>query len=505
MTHAAAAALDTDLQNFVPKMAGRSVLVIGDLMLDRFIEGEVHRISPESPVPVLSARRKTAMLGGAGNVVSNLHGLGVQSHLVAVVGQDDDAAVIRGLLAEKGCAIANVIEAADRPSIVKTRFLAAGQHLLRLDEERIVPVSGDLEAKIIEVALAVMGRVDAVILSDYAKGVLTPLVLKAVIAAARQAGVPVLVDPKAKDYSVYRGADLIKPNKKELAEATGMVVDSDAAVVAAATHLIEKAGVKAIVATRAQHGMTVVKGDGAAPAHLQTTAREVFDVSGAGDTVIATLAAALGAGATLEQAARMANAAAGIVVGKSGTAPIVAAELLTALQHGPDSGRDDLLQAPLAAWDKAAAQVAEWRAQGLTVGFTNGCFDILHAGHVKYLNQARSRCDRLVVGLNADESVRRLKGENRPVNDAESRACVLGALASVDLVVVFGQNQDENDNPLQIIQKLSPNLLVKGADYTVDTVIGADYVISTGGTVWLAPLEEGKSTTATIRKMTGIA
>lgn len=504
MTVAADALHPAVLQDFVSKMAGRTILVIGDLMLDRFIEGDVHRISPESPVPVLSLKRKTAMLGGAGNVVANLHGLGVKTALVAIVGEDDEAQVIRTLLKEKDCDVSTVLGTADRPSIVKTRFLASGQHLLRLDEERVLAVSGALEEKIIAAAIKALDRADAVIVSDYAKGVLTPAILKAVIAAAKARKIPVLVDPKAKDYSVYHGADIIKPNRKELGEASGMAVHSDADVTAAAQVVMKKSGVGAIVATRAQQGLSIIKADGSAPSHLQTVAREVFDVSGAGDTVISTLAAALAAGATLEQAAIIANHAAGVVVGKSGTAPIARADLVQALQNGL-KGETPLgsLQAPFDSWDAAIEQVGRWKAQGLKVGFTNGCFDILHAGHVKYLNMARSRCDRLIVAVNADESVRRLKGPTRPVNDAESRACVLGALASVDLVVSFGAKPEEGDTPLLVIQALSPDLLVKGQDYTVDAVIGADYVLSQGGEVWLAPLEEGKSTTATIKKMSG--
>ena len=498
------------LRSFVTAMAGKRVLVVGDVMLDRFIEGEVLRISPESPVPVLSARRKTAMLGGAGNVVANLCGLGIRARLVAIVGEDEEAGAIRRLLQDQGCDIAALLGASDRPSIVKTRFLASGQHLLRLDEEKILPVSGALEAKIIEEALRALDEADAVILSDYAKGVLTPTVLGAVIEAAKARNLPVLVDPKAKDYGVYRGADIIKPNRKELAEASGMKVNEDEEVTKAARHLIEKAGIGAVLATRAQQGMSVIRADGTPPSHLKTTAREVFDVSGAGDTVISTLAAALVAGANLEQAAVLANHAAGIVVGKSGTAPITAEALSADLQNPaplatPGGEAAEPFQAALVPLDAAVEQVGRWKAQGLKVGFTNGCFDILHAGHVRYLNMARARCDRLVVAINADESVRRLKGPSRPVNDAESRGCVLGALASVDLVLAFGETPQEQDTPLEVIRALSPDLLVKGQDYTVETVVGADYVISQGGEVWLAPLEEGKSTTATLRKISGTA
>ncbi|MGZ9108993.1 MAG: D-glycero-beta-D-manno-heptose-7-phosphate kinase [Micavibrio sp.] len=486
-------------------MTGRVVLVIGDIMLDRFVYGEVHRISPESPVPVLTVKREAMMLGGAGNVVSNLCGLGVRAQLVTLVGNDPEAGMVRQMVAECGGDGSMVMGSEDRPTIVKTRFLASNQQLLRTDYERNAPVAGELEKKIIVLAEAAIEKAHAVILSDYGKGLLTAAVVQAAIRAAQKAGIPVLVDPKARDYAIYRGADIVTPNKKELAEAVGLPTGNDDEVIAAAQVLIQTSGIQAVVATRAQDGMTVLQG-GQNPVHLKTKAREVFDVSGAGDTVIATIAAALTAGASLYQAAALANFAAGVVVGKVGTAPVHKNELLEVLDNDDSTmSFDRTRQAPLADWDAAAAQIARWRARGLKVGFTNGCFDILHAGHVTYLNQARSRCDRLVVALNCDESVRRLKGENRPVNNEEARSRVLGALGSVDLVVLFGRNADEADTPLQIIRKLTPDLLVKGADYTVDTVVGADYVISTGGEVWLAPLEEGQSTTGTIRKMKGAA
>lgn len=501
------------LQPYVQKMADRTILVIGDIMLDRFVYGDVHRISPESPIPVLSVKRETTMLGGAGNVVSNLSGLGVRAQVVAIVGNDPEAGMIRKLVAERGGDGSAIISAEDRPTIVKTRFLASNQQLLRTDYERNAPVAEGLENKIITAAEAAAAKADAVIISDYGKGLLTKAVIQAVIRAAHKADIPVLVDPKAKDYAIYKGADIVTPNKKELSEAVGLPTENDAEVVAAAQALIRNSGIKSVVATRSQDGMTIMQG-AQNPVHLKTEALEVFDVSGAGDTVIATIAAALAAGANLYEAAAIANFAAGVVVGKVGTAPIRKDELMQALARGDKAivkdGHsavtfDRARQAPLASWDEAAEQVARWRARGLKVGFTNGCFDILHAGHVTYLNQARSRCDRLVVGLNCDESVRRLKGEDRPVNDEDARARVLGALGSVDLVVLFGQDQEEGDTPLQIIRKLTPDLLVKGADYTVDTVIGADYVISCGGEVWLAPLEEGQSTSGTIRKMKGAA
>lgn len=500
------------LQPHVQHMVGKAVLVVGDIMLDRFIYGDVHRISPESPIPVLSIKRETQMLGGSGNVLSNLTGLGVKTFVVGIVGNDAEGATIRTLMMERGCDTTTLLTAEDRPTTVKTRFLASNQQLLRTDYEQTTPVVEGLEQKIITLCEKLISGVQAVILSDYGKGVLTKPVIQGVIRAAHKAGVPVLVDPKAKDFAVYKGADIVTPNKKELAEAVDMPTGTDDEVIAAAQALIARSGIKAVVATRSQDGMTILKDN--IPIHLKTEALEVFDVSGAGDTVIATIAAGLAAGANLYEAAAIANFAAGIVVGKVGTAPIRREELITAIAHGDkamvkkgDSAIlfDRVRQAPVSTWDEAAEQVARWRARGLKVGFTNGAFDILHSGHIGYLNQARSRCDRLVVGLNCDDSIRRYKSKDRPLNDEDSRARVIGALGSVDLVVVFGRMPEEKDTPLDLIKKLGPDLLVKGADYSIDQVVGAEYVLSIGGEVWLAPLEEGKSTTATIKKMKGEA
>lgn len=494
----------------LPRLAGRRILVVGDVMLDCFVAGEVLRISPESPVPVLSVRKTTRMVGGAGNVVANLAGLGVVPCVIALLGRDDAAGVVSALLRDLGCDVSGLIETDDRPTTVKTRFVSTGHHMLRVDEEDAKPATPALESALTAHAVAMIAGMDAVILSDYGKGVLTPALLRAVIDAANAHNIPVLVDPKGRDYALYRGASVVTPNRRELGVATNMPTDSDDDIIAAGRAMLNQSGIAALVATRSEDGMSVLQRGSDDVVHLRANAREVFDVSGAGDTVIATVAAALAAGAVLGDAALLANYAAGVVVGKMGTAAIDRAELLTSLQNqsktataptAPDAAT------PWAAtpWDMAAAQVAQWKKLGLRVGFTNGCFDILHAGHVSYLQAARGRCDKLVVGLNCDESVRRLKGPTRPINDEESRIRVLGALACVDLVVLFGKNSSENDTPLEILQALTPNLLVKGADYTVATVVGADYVISQGGEVWLAPIEDGKSTTNTIHKMTGVS
>lgn len=471
-----------------------AVLVVGDIMLDRFVYGDVDRISPESPVPVLTVRREDAMAGGAGNVLANLRGLDVQAHVVAVTGADEPAQRLRAILAAMRIGAESLIAVPGRPTTVKTRFLAAHQQLLRTDDEKSGALPAAVEDDILSRALALLPRVQAVVLSDYGKGVLSESVIAGIIKAARKAGVTILVDPKKPDYRIYKGADIVTPNRKELAEAVnGMPTATDDEVVEAAQTLAVHAGIGAVVATRSRDGMTVVRRDGgrfADPLHLRTLAREVFDVSGAGDTVIATVAAAVAAGADLADAARLANAAAGIVVGKVGTAPVRKEELLAALEDRPEGSVCDA--------QAALETVQRWRARGLKIGFTNGCFDILHAGHAQYLAAARERCDRLIVGLNADESVRRLKGPGRPVNAASSRAAVLAALAAVDMVVVFGDASDEDDKPLKLIERLRPDIYFKGGDYTAGKLPETPLVTSYGGTVAIMPFVDGHSTTGII-------
>jgi len=486
---------DSDLAGLVGRLAEVRVLAVGDLMLDCFVYGAVERISPEAPVPVLRIEREQAMLGGVGNVVRNLRAQGSSACMVALIGRDEAAREIKGLLRDDVEIESHLLEADDRPTTIKTRFIAGGQQLLRADRERVHAVGASLEEEIAGRAEADLGMARALVLSDYGKGALTERVVRRLIEAARTRGVPVVVDPKGTDYARYGGATLVTPNRRELTEATGMPTANDAEVVAAAATLIERTGVAAVLITRSQDGMTLVRADALdAPLHLPATAREVYDVSGAGDTVVATVAAALAAGIALEDACRLANTAAGIVVGKIGTATASAAELVAAFR----SRELETGEAKSVTVEDALARLVAWRDKGLTVGFTNGVFDLLHPGHVSLLRQARSQCDRLIVGINSDASVRRLKGEGRPVQNDAARALVLGSLAAVDLVVIF-----EEDTPLTLIEALRPDLLVKGADYTVDRVVGADLVRSYGGRVLLASLEDGHSTTATIARFTG--
>lgn len=482
----------SDLARHIESLSAATVLCVGDAMLDRFVYGSVDRVSPEAPIPVLRIAEETAMLGGAGNVHANVRALGADSRFVTVVGDDEAGIAVRRLVEEGGADPFGLVTEPGRRTTVKTRFIAGRQQLLRADSETVVAPGAAWHEAVLAAAREEMRQAGAVILSDYGKGLLTAALTAALIAAAREAGRPVVVDPKGTDYRRYAGADVVTPNRKELAQATGMPVDGDAEVAAACAHLIATCGIGAVVATRSERGMTVVTRDGAV-AHLPAEAREVFDVSGAGDTAVAALTTALAVGVPLDDAARLANLAAGIVVGKVGTAVVRAQELLGAL-HEQEWRQGEQKVATL---DEAVEWVARWRLRGKRIGFTNGCFDLLHPGHVSLLAQARAACDVLVVGLNSDQSVQRLKGPSRPVQSETARATVLASLASVDLVVIFPE-----DTPEALIRALRPDVLVKGADYRVDQVVGADFVRSYGGAVLLADLVAGQSTTATIRRMT---
>ncbi|MBX9594841.1 MAG: D-glycero-beta-D-manno-heptose 1-phosphate adenylyltransferase, partial [Roseomonas sp.] len=377
-----------------------------------------------------------------------------------------------------------------RATTTKTRFIAAGQQLLRADHEMAGPINARLADRMVRIAADAVAATTVMVLSDYQKGVLAGDVAQRLIAAARAAGRRVVVDPKGVDYARYAGADMVTPNRAELALATGMPVDTEEAIVAAAQHLRATHGFGAVLVTRSEDGMTLVDGNGIR--HFPAEAPEVHDVSGAGDTVVAVVAAGLAAGLSAPVAARLANIAAGIVVGKVGTAVARESDLAEALTPERGALRKVVSRAT------AMEQVERWRRRGYRIGFTNGCFDLLHPGHVHLLEQARSWCDRLVVGLNADSSVKRLKGETRPIQGEAARAAVLASVASVDLVSVF-----EEDTPVDLIKLLRPDVLVKGADYTVDKVVGGDLVTEWGGQVRLAQLLPGQSTTATVARIRG--
>lgn len=482
------------LGHLVPALARfreARILCLGDIMLDRYLFGRVDRISPEAPIPVLAVASESAMPGGAGNVARNIAALGGEASLVSVVGDDEEGREIVRLLGAEPLIDPNLVTAAGRSTTVKTRYMSGGQQLLRADREDAGDVAGAAEEQIISAIKDEIEHAHLLVLSDYAKGVLTPRVIAKAIAAARAAGKPVLVDPKSQEFSRYRGASLLKPNARELARAARMPAGTDAEVIAAGEAVLKAQEIGALLVTRSEAGMMLLE-RGAKPVALKARAREVFDVSGAGDTAIAALALGLAAGLPLNDAAAMANEAAGIAVGKRGTAVVFPQELARMLHD------TDLADASAKVRELGPARdlVQNWRAAGLKFAFTNGCFDLIHPGHVALLAEARAQADRLVVGLNTDASVRRLKGPARPINSEMARAIVLASLASVDCVVLF-----DEDTPLDLIKALKPDVLVKGADYTVATVVGADVVQAYGGRVHLARLVPEASTTKTIEKI----
>ena len=479
------------------------VMVVGDIMLDSFIYGDVSRISPEAPVPVLKQSESRLMLGGAGNVLANLTALGAQALLVSVIGQDEAGNDVSRMVQALGVETDGLIRDEARPTIQKTRYIANGQQMMRLDQEDVTPVNDEVGRALLKQAEQGIKSCDIMVLSDYGKGVLGNGFITALIKLAKKHKVAVIVDPKGNDFTRYQGADFITPNRAELSTATGgMTVTTDQEVEQAAKYLVKNCKIENVVATRSEDGMSFIPRTGK-PVHLKTTAQEVYDVSGAGDTVVAVLAAALAAGSQPVEAMHLANVAGGLVVAKVGTATISAKELAEELTHGKrgTSATLTMIAPVMKNWEAAKAQVETWQAQGKKVGFTNGCFDIVHYGHVNYLAQARGRCDCLILALNHDQSVRLLKGPTRPVNDQMARATVMAALSSVDMVVFFGAEKEGDDNtPCEIVGYLQPDILMKGGDYTVDQLPEGQVVLSYGGTVDIMPLYDGYSTTNIIQK-----
>ena len=465
------------------------VLVVGDLMLDRYILGEVERISPEAPVPVLRHAQRYERPGGAANVAMNLAGLGCQTFLAGFWGSDGEQAELAKLLEQAGIDTLGVVTSS-LPTISKTRIMARTQQLLRLDiESRELPPIEELQRLEVR-AVELVKKVHAVVLSDYAKGALSRELCEAVIRAARTAGVPVLVDPKTKDFSKYSGATTICPNLSELALATGVPAHQTEALLVAAREQMTEHDLQFLTVTMSEKGIRVLspKGDFYSPAR----AREVYDVSGAGDTVIAMLAAGMAGKLDVNTTVELANLAAGIVVGKVGTVPIAAHELVALLTVSQAATAEEKVL-DLA---RAERRVAEWRASGETIVFTNGCFDLLHVGHITLLEKCRQFGSKLVLGLNTDASVSGLKGPTRPIVGERERARVMAALGSVDAVVLFGE-----ETPLALIRALKPDVLVKGGDYSIETVVGHQEVLSAGGRVEIVPTVAGYSTTNIVGRM----
>jgi len=466
------------------------ILVVGDVMLDRYIWGDVHRISPEAPVPIVRAIHRTEQPGGAANVAMNIMGLGAKATLFGFFGQDADGAALEQCLRQAGVDV-ELTAVGTHPTTSKLRVVGGKQQMLRLDTEMTDGYPSEAYEDLIARVEAAIPSAGALILSDYAKGVLSEATCRKLIRKAREQGIPVLVDPKQRSFERYRHATTICPNLQELSVGTNLASNGLQAILEAGQELVSKLDLEYLTVTLSEKGIAVLTPSDRAI--FPAVARQVFDVSGAGDTVIATLALALASGLEIQNAASLANVAAGIVVSKVGTVPVTRDELLTTLMPEIELHAQEKL-VPL---HRLQTRVSAWRANGESIVFTNGCFDLLHIGHITLLEDARNQGDRLIVAINSDASVKGLKGPTRPIVGERERAYVLGALAAVDAVVIFGE-----PTPLGLIEALRPDVIVKGGDYNEDTVVGAKEVRSWGGRVQIVPTVEGFSTTKLIAMAT---
>jgi D-beta-D-heptose 7-phosphate kinase/D-beta-D-heptose 1-phosphate adenosyltransferase len=469
----------------------KSILVIGDVMLDRYLLGNVNRISPEAPVPVVLLKQSEDRAGGAANVAANLASLGLNTEIIGCIGEDVTGKILRQIIAEAGIGVSNIMTSTLRPTVSKTRVMSGNQQIVRIDDESAATFNADENNQLLgKVTKALDNNPAMVILSDYAKGVLSDSTCKTIIEYCKKLNIPVIADPKGRDYSKYIGAYTLTPNKKETAEVCGIDIDDTESLLKAAEQLKNTLHLDFLAVTRGEEGISLI--DGKQIQHIPATAKKVFDVSGAGDTVIATLAAGLVHGLNPHDALQLANVAAGIVVGKVGTVPVTQSELLKALVSEDGQSQAD----KICDLNQLAELVNRWKQGQQKIVFTNGCFDLLHAGHVTYLEAAKKTGDKLILGLNTDRSVSALKGATRPVVHEGDRARVLAALASVDAVILF-----DEDTPLQLIDAIRPDVIVKGDDYTEEQVVGGAEVKSWGGSVKLIPLVQGRSTSNIIKKL----
>jgi D-beta-D-heptose 7-phosphate kinase/D-beta-D-heptose 1-phosphate adenosyltransferase len=471
--------------------SNKVVLVIGDVMIDRYLMGNVNRISPEAPVPVVLLSKSEARAGGAANVAANLSGLGLKTQIIGCIAHDEAGYALKQLMQDNGLDTQHLLVSNNRPTVSKTRVMSGNQQIVRIDDESAQAFNAAETANLMQqITQALNEKPAIVILSDYAKGLLSEQVCQDIIQQCMELSIPVIADPKGRDYNKYKGASALTPNKKETAEACGVAAHETEDLLQAARLLKDQLALDFLAVTRGEEGISFI--DHQHIEHIPATAKQVFDVSGAGDTVIATLAAGLIHDLNPHDALQLANIAAGIVVGKVGTVPVSQAELLKALINEDGQSQMD----KICDQDRLLNRVKDWRAQGQKIVFTNGCFDLLHAGHVTYLEAAKKTGDKLILGLNTDRSVRALKGPTRPVVQEGDRARVLAALASVDAVILF-----DEDTPLALIDLIKPDVIVKGDDYTEDQVVGGKEVKSWGGSVKLIPLVQGRSTSNIIKKL----
>jgi D-beta-D-heptose 7-phosphate kinase/D-beta-D-heptose 1-phosphate adenosyltransferase len=495
--------MSADLIDLVQHLGQPRVLVVGDVMLDRYVWGDAERISQEAPVILLHADHREERLGGASSVATMLRALGARPALAGVVGKDADGGRLRQMLLDLGIDHESVLVDADRPTTVKERYIGRAQQrhpqqMIRVDYETRRPLPETLAKELADVLAQQLRKADIVLVSDYDKGVCTPGLLTAVIAGAQARGVRVLADPlRGRDYRKYHGCSAITPNRLEAGLATGRVLSTPADALAAGAQLREQLDLEATVITLDREGMALVHRDGRGQA-FATRPRQVYDITGAGDMVLAVLGMALASGADYDPAIRLANIAGGLEVEKIGVATVTRDEILRDLLRTSQAALTGQLPGLEKVLTRAALrqELESRRRLGQRIAFTNGCFDVLHAGHVQYLQEARVQADLLVVGLNSDAGVRALKGEDRPVHPAEARALVLAALQAVDYITVF-----DEATPLALVEALRPDVLVKGADYRKDEVVGADFVEAHGGRVHLAALREGYSTTRLLQRL----
>lgn len=465
----------------LPLFSNARVLVAGDVMLDRYWFGTTKRISPEAPVPVVNIGPEETRPGGAGNVALNLAKLGVKTQLIAMTGEDEAALCLKTDLEQAGV-IASLQTSAAHPTITKLRVLSQQQQLIRLDFES--PFSDKDLQSLIPTITEALNNTDVLLLSDYGKGIVT--IIPELIKAAKERNIPVLVDPKSDDFSIYQGATLITPNRMEFEKANGITTSRENMIARAQT-AITQLNLEAFLITLGEEGMLLVQKNGDSH-HLSAESKEVFDVTGAGDTVISMMAAALATGESLKSAMKLANAAASVVVSKLGAATVSTNELLDALHQNKPPKIHSL--------EVLKDKCLDWKASGNTIAFTNGCFDILHAGHIKTFDEAKKMGDKLIVAVNSDLSVQKLKGNKRPIVALDDRLALLASIQAIDAIIAF-----DDDTPIELINCLTPDVLVKGGDYTTDTIVGAGWVEKNGGKVITVPLKEGISTSLIIEKI----